>query len=1248
MANKGLSYGKLIVDNIIGLDNEYESFGEKLGKTINKDEVGFLKDSAVGIYEGAKEFITSPIDTTKEVVTNIKDSVQRLGTQDLNKRLKNMYGIGYESATDDQVSAAREAVFGDALTALELIPAAKATVVAVKTGSAAIPSGVKADVVGQTKALFSGDKEFLQGTPSARSATQSLSAGFTGSTPPTYLKRDNPFIEDKGEELSWDQVPFEIADDQLNLLNTKLLMFREPIVEFAETVAIPKKGLLGSQFLAQIKKNESIPETSLQEGIIEPSKRYTKEELLKALGKGTNTQGTFRSVANIADDRLRQFETYQRQKSVAFNGGTEQLYFDIPLDSTVGYPGKKFKANDQHYNPETLVHVRGSIINPSSYGFQRSETLFDILIEDEDYLLVEELQSDLLTKGYIKPKNKFDFLFSSAVENFNAVSSVSYSESFGTFDKQVRDIVKELDSEGAKYPEPPTYEVLEIIKSKEKDFAKIVEQQDINQAAYEDKIDVYLEKLNKKLLDKKIFNEMDAGELNIIYNGYLESKNSQFFTENIFKSDIGLPPIRKNKQAVDEALKVLIAKAAQSGVTKIVIPPADRIVAARGRELSTKEGDRFNRTYVSDLNKSLKDLEDNYPVKIERLVELPYDDAGSDVDGLNLSKEGTVIDISELIANYKVEQPRQFAQGGVAMKDQMEMNFALGGRAETVDPVSGNDVPPGSLPVEVRDDIPARLSEGEYVVPADVVRYFGVRVFEEMRMEAKMGLQQMDADGRIGGEPIAAEPSDMISDEELAQLDDMLSQKGMAAGGLAQGGMVDRLVNMARTNPVVNERIKAAGIPVEMALGGSVGVGIPSNSQNVDPRKVDEVIAKIGVAAQQNPELMRMLGERGINVPRTTAMQTPQQMQQANSPAATTNPLMSGKTIAANAGGLMGYQEGGSADYISQNPIPNFNPERYRTVGTTYFEPENYGPNLGTAPVAPAGPAPVEPAGGCGKGLMWDGQMCVVDPNYRYEDDGGDSGGGGGTTDTSSWFEGDPDVFTNPEDYIEKQLARGGYKKEAMLATALVPGLGLASGVANKVDDLVGIAKARASFEIGMANGTIDPKSSYAKSMQKELDSLGYEMIAGGNMNLNSYAKELGFDSWESSQLDKNKEKYLAADKNYREGVTETVTISSSGTAPAPTNGGITAIKTDNGNDNNDGGGGFVDRSDEIQKTQGVTRADRGVSQTESDYNQTGGQRRDGSTGTEGLGFLNKGGLMAKNKEKPRNYKKGGLASRKK
>ena len=44
----------------------------------------------------------------------------------------------------------------------------------------------------------------------------------------------------------------------------------------------------------------------------------------------------------------------------------------------------------------------------------------------------------------------------------------------------------------------------------------------------------------------------------------------------------------------------------------------------------------------------------------------------------------------------------------------------------TKDPVSGNEIPPGSMANEVRDNIPAMLSDGEYVVPADVLRYYGV------------------------------------------------------------------------------------------------------------------------------------------------------------------------------------------------------------------------------------------------------------------------------------------------------------------------------------------------------------------------------------------------------------------------------------------------------------------------------------------------------------------------------------------
>ena len=97
-----------------------------------------------------------------------------------------------------------------------------------------------------------------------------------------------------------------------------------------------------------------------------------------------------------------------------------------------------------------------------------------------------------------------------------------------------------------------------------------------------------------------------------------------------------------------------------------------------------------------------------------------------------------------------------FNQGGTTMEQQMSL-FEEGGMKDDGldrDPVSGNEIPPGSLAKEVRDDIPAQLSDGEYVVPADVVQYFGVKFFEDIRAEAKRGLAEMEATGRIGGEPV--------------------------------------------------------------------------------------------------------------------------------------------------------------------------------------------------------------------------------------------------------------------------------------------------------------------------------------------------------------------------------------------------------------------------------------------------------------------------------------------------------------
>ena len=142
-----------------------------------------------------------------------------------------------------------------------------------------------------------------------------------------------------------------------------------------------------------------------------------------------------------------------------------------------------------------------------------------------------------------------------------------------------------------------------------------------------------------------------------------------------------------------------------------------------------------------------------------------------------------------------------------------------------VDPVSGNEVPPGSLPEEVRDDIPAMLSEGEYVVPADVLRYYGVKFFEDLRAMAKMGLAEMDANGRIGGEPIEAEEDDLpFNDEELmVEEDGMPSEEEMNA---ALGGLVGYNEGGAQLDMFGNQMFQQdPDDPTQVIMGSQAGSG---------------------------------------------------------------------------------------------------------------------------------------------------------------------------------------------------------------------------------------------------------------------------------------------------------------------------------------------------------------------------------------------------------------------------------------
>ena len=252
------------------------------------------------------------------------------------------------------------------------------------------------------------------------------------------------------------------------------------------------------------------------------------------------------------------------------------------------------------------------------------------------------------------------------------------------------------------------------------------------------------------------------------------------------------------------------------------------------------------------------------------------------------------IEIGPQIGNISVrgkEHPvyqsiRAFNKGGTTMKDQTEMAFMseggsfpdltgdgkvtkkdiLRGRdidgfeegglrdeGGTVDPVSGNDVPSGSNKSEVRDDIPAMLSEGEFVFPADVVRYIGLSKLMELRQEAKMGLKVMEEMGQMGNSEEATLPDDFgipdieiieDDDEELDGMDDDDDENDM--DNMTESGRM--MVMEKRAQGGVIEAQQGTVVPnqFEQMMGYGAGQGSTRYNPNRVPyTKADGTIVNI-------------------------------------------------------------------------------------------------------------------------------------------------------------------------------------------------------------------------------------------------------------------------------------------------------------------------------------------------------------------------------------------------------------------
>ena len=130
------------------------------------------------------------------------------------------------------------------------------------------------------------------------------------------------------------------------------------------------------------------------------------------------------------------------------------------------------------------------------------------------------------------------------------------------------------------------------------------------------------------------------------------------------------------------------------------------------------------------------------------------------------------------VAMQEVQQAAQ--QKGTQMpmaqaaKGVTAITVGIGAKPDLMKAEKG-EPPMGATKKEVADDQHVMMSEGELVVPANVVRYHGLGTYENMRQEALAGLEMMEEAGQI----------EYVGDEKTSKTNDgglLKAQSGLALG----------------------------------------------------------------------------------------------------------------------------------------------------------------------------------------------------------------------------------------------------------------------------------------------------------------------------------------------------------------------------------------------------------------------------------------------------------------------------------
>lgn len=610
--------------------------------------------------------------------------------------------------------------------------------------------------------------------------------------------------------------------------------FYSPVVSTLEEMPIGKQGTKGENISAFIQKRAPSITGSEKGNLpkLDPKKKYTREEAIETL-KPIDKSYSIEINQNPAYQNPNQ-RGNQRQNIT----DKEESYFEVFVKQKDIDPEIEEVSGGHFQDAGILAHTRSSIRRETPVGGPLTKKIKD----RERYLLIEEMQSDVAN---LVEKNVDELGMSRISEDAREVFAEEGPQ--GNF---ANEVVDNLGTPFNKKHENILNDWYTKIRKRTdlgyvigENYSKIQDVIDLKRI-YKDVLNIDVggrtpEQIHKNASVRLYENDVDPDELIMnfgdseydigeyfdeTFNYYLKlstdvSKKERKFGEITYpKSAV---PLNTRTEYVTKLIQANIALAKKQGVTKIVIPDYKEIARLRDHiQTDGNKEDIFKMTYEDAVNKALKSLikESKGQIKVGKR-ELKYNSA--EARG-NRKSTATEIDISDFDFNPDTQAFR-FNKGGIVpMNNQTQQAFALGGLKDEggeIDEESGNRVPIGGTKEGVRDDIPANVSEGEFIFPADVVRYHGLDKMMALRQEAKMGLKQMERMGQMGNSEEATMPDDLPF--EMADL--------IVVGGqgepmeFANGGFVPSYAPGGLTTSSGTVDLDIADVP--MMGDSSTGVG---------------------------------------------------------------------------------------------------------------------------------------------------------------------------------------------------------------------------------------------------------------------------------------------------------------------------------------------------------------------------------------------------------------------------------------